>query len=90
MRNKNNSEKFSGQWPLKHITKELISSFPLGQHRMNKRHKAKGGLPSKGWDQTGARIERKEETMPKVIKVGIREKKGAEHPTTHPHDFFLG
>jgi hypothetical protein len=38
----------------------------------------------------GARIERKEETMPKVIKSSIREKKGAKHLTTHPHDFFLG
>jgi hypothetical protein len=57
---------------------------------MNKKHKVKGGLPSKGWDQTEARIERKEGTMPKVIELGIREKRGAEHLTTHPYDFFLG
>jgi hypothetical protein len=57
---------------------------------MDKKHKAKGGLPSKGWDQTGARIERKEETMPKVTKSSTREKKGAEHLTNHPHSFFLG
>jgi hypothetical protein len=47
------------------MMEELIPSFLLGQHHMNKKHKAKGGLPSKGWDQTGARIERKEETTPK-------------------------
>jgi hypothetical protein len=38
----------------------------------------------------GARIERKEETMSRVIKSSIREKKGAEHLTAHPHDLFLG
>jgi hypothetical protein len=42
---------------------------------MDKKRKAKGILPSKGWDRTGARIERKEETMPKVFKLSIREKK---------------
>jgi hypothetical protein len=72
------------------MVEELVASFPLGQHHMNKKHKAKGGLPSKGWDQTGARIERKQETTPKVIKSGIREKRGVEHLITHPHDFFLG
>jgi hypothetical protein len=54
---------------------------------MDKKHKAKGSLPSKGQDQTGARIKRKEETTPKVIKLSIREKKGAEHLATHPHSF---
>jgi hypothetical protein len=72
------------------MMEELIPSFPLGQHHMDKKHKAKGGLPLKGWDQTGARIKRKEETTPKVIKSSIREKRGAEHLTTHPHGFFLG
>jgi hypothetical protein len=38
----------------------------------------------------GARIKRKEETTPKVIKLSIREKRGVEHLTTHPHGFFLG
>jgi hypothetical protein len=38
----------------------------------------------------GARIERKEETMLRVIKSSVREKKGAEHLTAHPHDLFLG
>jgi hypothetical protein len=57
---------------------------------MSKKHKAKGGLPLKGWGQTGARIKRKEEVMPEVIKLSIREKKGAEHIFTHAHDFFLG
>jgi hypothetical protein len=70
--------------------KGLIPSFSLGQHHMDKKHKAKGSLPSKGWDQTGARMKRKEETTPKVIKLSIRVKKGAEHLTTHPHNFFLG
>jgi hypothetical protein len=37
-----------------------------------------------------ARIEKKEETTPKVIKSNIREKRGAELLTTHHHDFFLG
>jgi hypothetical protein len=72
------------------MMEELVPNLPLGHHHMNKRHKAKGGLPSKGWDQTGAKIERKEEAMPRVIKLSIREKKGVEHLTTHPHDFFLG
>jgi hypothetical protein len=72
------------------MMEELVPSFLLGQHHMDKKHKAKEGLPSKGWDQTGARIERKEETMPKVIKSSIREKRGAEHLTTHTHGFFLG
>jgi hypothetical protein len=54
------------------------------------KHKDKGGLPSKDWDQTGARIKRKEETTPKEIKSSIPEKKEAEHLTTHPHDSFLG
>jgi hypothetical protein len=57
---------------------------------MSKKHKAKGGLPLKGWGQTGARIKRKEEVTPGVIKLSIREKKGAEHIFTHPHNFFLG
>jgi hypothetical protein len=57
---------------------------------MDKKHKAKGDLPSKGWDQMGAKIERKEETMPKVIKSSIRKKRGAEHLATHLHGFFLG
>jgi hypothetical protein len=57
---------------------------------MDKKHKAKESLLSKGSDRTGARIERKEETTPKVIKLSIREKKGAEHLTTHAHGFFLG
>jgi hypothetical protein len=69
---------------------ELVPSFPLGQHHMDKKRKAKGSPPSKGWDRTGARIKRKEEATPKVIKLSIQEKKGAEHLTTHPHDFFLG
>jgi hypothetical protein len=30
--------------------KELVPSFPQGQHRMDKKHKAKGGLLLKGWD----------------------------------------
>jgi hypothetical protein len=72
------------------MTDELIPSFPLEQHHMDKKHKAKGGLPLKGWDQTEAKIERKEETTPKVIKSSIREKKGVEHLTTHPHSFFQG
>jgi hypothetical protein len=72
------------------MAKELVPSFLLGQHHMNKKHKAKGGLSLKGWDQTRARIEKKKETTPKVIKSGIREKRGAKHLTTHPHDFFLG
>jgi hypothetical protein len=72
------------------MTEELVPSFLPGQHHMNKKHKVKGSLPSKGWDRTKARIKRKEETMPKVIKSGIQEKRGAEHLTTHPHDFFLG
>jgi hypothetical protein len=72
------------------MREELAPSFPLGQRHMNKKHKAKGGLPLKGSDQTGARIERKEETTLKVIKLGIQEKRGAEHLTTHLHDFFLG
>jgi hypothetical protein len=72
------------------MTKELVPSFPPGHRHMNKKHKVKGGLPSKGWDQTKARIKRKEEAMPKVIKFGIRKKRGADHLTTHPHDFFLG
>jgi hypothetical protein len=38
----------------------------------------------------GARIERKEETTPKIIKSSIQEKRGAEHLTTHPNGFFLG
>jgi hypothetical protein len=46
------------------MMEELVPSFPLGQHHMDKKHKAKGGLPLKGWDQTRARIERKEETIP--------------------------
>jgi hypothetical protein len=57
---------------------------------MDKKHKAKEGLPSKGWDQMGTRIKRKEETTPKVIKSSIQEKRGAEHLITHPHSFFLG
>jgi hypothetical protein len=72
------------------MVEELVPSSLLGQRHMNKKHKAKGGLPSKGWDQTGARIERRGETTPKVIKSGIREKRGVEHLTTHPHDFLLG
>jgi hypothetical protein len=72
------------------MTDELVPSFLLGQHHMSKKHKAKGGLPSKGWGQTGARIKRKEEVTPGVIKLSIREKKGAEHIFTHPHNFFLG
>jgi hypothetical protein len=72
------------------MTEELVPSFPLGQHHMDKKHKAKGGLPLKGRDQTGARIERKEETTPKLIKSSIREKRGVEHLTTHPRGFFLG
>jgi hypothetical protein len=72
------------------MTEELVPSFSLGQHHMNKKHKAKGGLPSKDLDQTGARIERKEENTPKVIKSGIREKREADHLTSHPHDIFLG
>jgi hypothetical protein len=71
------------------MTEEFVPSFPLGQHHMSKKHKAKGGLPLKGWDQPGARIKRKEEAMPGVIKLSIQEKKGAEHLFTHPHDFFL-
>jgi hypothetical protein len=57
---------------------------------VDKKHKAKGGLLLKDWDQMGVRVERKEKTTPKVIKLSIREKKGAEHLTTHPHGFFLG
>jgi hypothetical protein len=38
----------------------------------------------------GDKIERKEETTPRVIKSSIREKKGAKHITAHPHDLFLG
>jgi hypothetical protein len=72
------------------MAEELVPSFPLEQHHVNKKRKVKRGLPSKGWDQTGARIKKKEETTPKVIKSGIRERRGAEHLTTHPHDFFLG
>jgi hypothetical protein len=53
------------------MAEELVPSSPLGQRHMNKKHKAKGGLPSKGWDQTGARIKRRGETTPKVIKSGI-------------------
>jgi hypothetical protein len=41
------------------MMEELILSFLLGQHHMNKKHKAKEGLPSKGWDQIGARIKRR-------------------------------
>jgi hypothetical protein len=41
------------------MTEELIPSFLLGQHHMNKKHKAKEGLPLKGLDQIGARIERR-------------------------------
>jgi hypothetical protein len=37
----------------------------------------------------GARIKRKEETTPGVIKSSVREKKGAEHLTAHPHGLFL-
>jgi hypothetical protein len=72
------------------MVEELIPSSPLGQHHMNKKHKAKGGLPLKGWDQMGARIKRRGETTPKVIKSGVRERRGVEHLTTHSHDFFLG
>jgi hypothetical protein len=50
---------------------ELIPNFLLGQHHMDKKRRAKGSLPSKGWDRTRARIERKEETTPKVIKLSI-------------------
>jgi hypothetical protein len=38
----------------------------------------------------GSQNREKKETTPKVIKSGIREKRGAEHLTTHPHNFFLG
>jgi hypothetical protein len=72
------------------MMEELVPSFPLGQHHMSKKHKVKGCLPSKGWDQTGARIKRKEEATPGVIKLSIQEKKGAKHLFTQPHDFFLG
>jgi hypothetical protein len=37
----------------------------------------------------GARIERREETTPRVNKSSFQEKKGAEHLTTHLHDSFL-
>jgi hypothetical protein len=60
------------------------------EHHMSKKHKAKGGLSLKGWDQTGDRIKRKEEAPPGVIKLSIQEKKGVEHLSTHPHDFFIG
>jgi hypothetical protein len=72
------------------MAEELIPGFSLGQHRMYKTRKVKGGPPSKDLDQTSARIERKEETTPRIIKSSIREKKGAERLTTHPHDLFLG
>jgi hypothetical protein len=38
----------------------------------------------------GARMKREEETAHRVIKLSIREKRGAERLTTHPHDLFLG
>jgi hypothetical protein len=72
------------------MMEELVPSFPLVHHHMSKKHKAKRGLTSKGWDQTRARMKRKEEATPGVIKLSIQEKKGAKHLFTHPHDFFLG
>jgi hypothetical protein len=50
---------------------ELILSFPLGQHHVDKKHRAKESLLLKGWDRTGARVKRKGETTPKVIKLSI-------------------
>jgi hypothetical protein len=38
----------------------------------------------------GARMKREEETTHRVIKSSIREKRGTERLTTHPHDLFLG
>jgi hypothetical protein len=32
---------------IREALEELIPGFPLGQHRMNKMRKVKGGLPSK-------------------------------------------
>jgi hypothetical protein len=72
------------------MTEELVPSFSIGQHHVDKKRKAKGGLLLKGWDRTEARIGKKEETTPKVTKLSIQEKKGAEHLTTHPRGFFLG
>jgi hypothetical protein len=56
---------------------ELVPSFPLGPPHVNKKHKAKGGLLLKGWDQMEARIKKKEDTTSKVIKLNIRKKRGA-------------
>jgi hypothetical protein len=72
------------------MVEELIPYFLLEQHSMNKTHKVKGGPPSRDYDQTGARMKRKGETTPGVIMSSVREKKGAEHLTVHPHGLFLG
>jgi hypothetical protein len=44
---------------------ELVPSFPLGPPHVNKKHKAKGGLLLKGWDQMEARIGKKKRPHPK-------------------------
>jgi hypothetical protein len=72
------------------MMEELVSSFLLEQHHVDKKHKAKEGLLLKGWDLTGARVRKKEETTPKVTKLSVHEKKGAKHLTTHPHGSFQG
>jgi hypothetical protein len=53
------------------VIEELLPGFLLGQRRMNKIHKVKGGPPSRDWGQTGAKIKKKGETTTGVIKSNV-------------------
>jgi hypothetical protein len=46
-KNKNNSEKFSGQQLRRYTVEGLLPDFPLGQRRVNKMRKVKGDPPSR-------------------------------------------
>jgi hypothetical protein len=47
IKNKNDSERFSGRQLLEHMTEGPAQDYPLDQHPTDKRIKVKGGLPLK-------------------------------------------
>jgi hypothetical protein len=47
IKNKNDSERFSGQQPLEHTMEGSAQDYPLDQHPADKKIKVKGGPPLK-------------------------------------------
>jgi hypothetical protein len=68
----------------------LFQAFRWDSITLTRSTKSKEVCLRKAGNKCELESRKKEEAMPEVIKLSIREKKGAEHLTTHPHDFFLG